>query len=244
MLDLLLKTSRHPLAIFSKGYLQHLLTARLSQVKELAAPRPTGITTRYHKNLELIRHEEARKGRHLSDYHDRAYRIPPLQVDYGRGPVPRIDLAILDPDDFRHITQAHQFPVKDEEYPVPVIGVDFLIERTGCGEIARRLTNSANKLKRCRHGYSINVIRTSNAGRRSLIRAEAEDDTPALFKQAMVDHATQFPDIKWIGLVFNIAFGEVECFTSRGTWERCDIAQDPFESLATHLRGILTQVHR
>src|ERR1700676_4906289 len=63
-----------------------------------------------------------------------------------------------------------------------------------------------------------NHARNANFGRRSLKGAAAKEETVAVFKNSLRDHALQFPSIKWIGMVINLAFGDVECFTQSGEW--------------------------
>ncbi len=238
LLGLLLETARHPLSHFSEKSLQIRLSARLLLQKELSTPLPTAVTSRFEKNLSLIRAEEERSARNLFEYHDRAYRISPLQMEYGRGGQRRIDLAILDPDDIRRISEPLQFQVEDRKYAVPIVGIEFGTEKTGWHGMSAHLSKDADKLHECRHGYSISVMRSANVGRRSLGGVKAKDKTIDVFRRALQDHATRFPRIRWIGVVIHLALGEVECFTSDGVWETCDVSRD-VDSLSAPLRGVL-----
>lgn len=239
LLDLLLQIARFPLSHFSEKSLQVRLSAKLLAHEELATPVPTDVQHRYRRNLELICEEEGLTGRDLKTFLDQVYHVPPLQMEYGRGEQRRIDVAILAPEDIRGICDPLKFQVEDAGYITPVIGVEFGTEKTGWHEMPGHLTKDGNKLLDCKHGYSVSVMRNANFGRRSLKGAAAKEETVAVFKDSLRDHAARFPSVKWIGVVINLAFGDLDCFTQSGEWVRCDIAKD-VNALVAPLRTILT----
>jgi len=238
LLAFLLETARFPLSHFSEKGLQLGLLARLTTHDELMTPVPTNVTQKYSSYFDNIREEEQSNGRDLSQCLDNSYRIRPLQLEYGRGGSRRIDLCVLDPADIQQISKELSFKTRDGQYVVPVIGVEFGTEKTGWNEMAKHLSKDAEKLDQCRHRYSISVMRSDNKGRRSLKGHKRKDETIDKFRRAIEEHARQFTRVKWIGLIFHLALGEVECFTSSGSWQRYDISND-VDSLADPLRGIL-----
>jgi hypothetical protein len=239
ILDLLLQIARFPLSHFSEKSLQVRLSAKLLANEELATPVPTDVQHRYRRNLELICEEEGRSGRDLKTFLDQVYHVPPLQMEYGRGEQRRIDVAILAPDDIRGICDPLKFQVEDAGYITPLIGVEFGTEKTGWHEMPAHLSKDGSKLLDCKHGYSVSVMRNANFGRRSLKGAAAKEETVAVFRDSLREHALSFPTVKWIGIVINLAFGDVDCFTQSGEWVRCDIAMD-VNNLVAPLRTILT----
>lgn len=239
ILELLLQVARYPLSHFSEKSLQVRLSAKLLAHEELAFPVPTDVQHRYRRNLELICEEEGQAGRNLKDFLDHVYRVPPLQMEYGRGEQRRIDVAILDPNDIRGICDPLKFQVDETGYLPPVIGVEFGTEKTGWHEMPAHLAKDADKLLDCAHGYSVSVMRNANFGRMSLKGAAAKDVTVDVFRTALRDHSIKHPGIKWIGMILHLAFGKAECFTQSGEWVCCDIAAG-VNCLNVPLRTILT----
>jgi hypothetical protein len=238
LLALLLEIAVAPLSHFSEKSLQVRLSSKLLTNPELTTPVPRDVQNRYQRNLELIREEEALTGRDLTAFLDSVYRIPPLQMEYGHGQGRRIDIAILAPEHIRGICDPLQFQLEDNQHIKPIIGVEFGTEKIPWNNMYGHMSHDAYKLSDCQHGYSVNVMRNANVGRRSLKGARNKDKTIAVFKSALLEHSQRFPRIRWIGLVLHLAFGDVDCVAQSGDWVRCDISQN-VSSLDTGLRAIL-----
>ena len=242
ILKFLVEVSTNPLAHFSEKSLQVRLAAMLLKNSKLSQPVPTGIAQRpsYLRKLELMVNEElADRNRDLlSNYHAKlAFSIPPLQMEYGCGGGRRLDLAILSPQAIGEIVNT-QFQTECSNYVKPLIGIELGTEKTGWSGMDKHLTNDGKKLSQCHHGYSISVMRDRNFARRSNDSYTEKQNTIKRFKRAQEKVAAKRFDgsITWIGLIVNIALGEVELFTTKNEWQTIDLLT---EDMKKPLRQVL-----
>ena len=232
ILKFLVEVSTNPLAHFSEKSLQVRLAAMLLKNSKLSKPVPTGIAQRpsYLRKLELMVAEELadRKRDLLSAYHAKlAFSIPPLQMEYGCGGGRRLDLAILSPQSIGEVVNM-QFQTDCSEYIKPLIGIELGTEKTGWRGMDKHLINDGKKLSQCEHGYSISVMRDRNFARRSNGSYTAKQNTIKQFKRAQEKIAAKSFDapITWIGIIVNVALGEVELFTAKNDWQTIDLLKD------------------
>ncbi len=130
----------------------------------------------------------------------------------------RMDIAILDILEIGSIVNA-RMQNDDGNYLNPLIGIEFGTEKIGWDKMSGpHLRNDAQKLTLCKYGFSINVMRNTNLGRRSLGRHANKLVQVNKFKKGMIDHADQFPGICWIGLMLNLAYGDLDFLNANNDW--------------------------
>jgi len=232
---LLVDIAYQPLLYFSEKTLQFRLSAQLLRIPAFSEPKPTDVCRKNKKALERI-------SANLSETRREAYRVPPLQMEYGINGIKgaRIDLAILDPSDIQTIVDSESFKNDSDHYLKPLIGTEFYTEKSGetKKEIRSHLTNDARKTRECQHGYVVNVFRNHRLTRRRTQTADKTEKKLNRFKNEMEAHREEYHSIAWIGMIVHLAFAEVDLFTNQGRWDNISLASCTRQQIENAVRKL------
>jgi len=222
--ELILEVSKNPLLHFSEKSLQVRLAAKLIKYPELSTPIQTRLYERYEKQMRRLKSNES--------YLRNALSIAPLQMEYGTNdPGPhRIDIAILDPKEIRHIDN-WQFQ-KQGKYLIPVIGIEIGTEKTGMGKVSdTHLRNDAYKLRNSKRAYILNVLRNTNVCGKRTISYQKKDHQLESFRDGLrsMSHNPEYSQTNWIGLIVHVAYQEVEFLDNSHEWRTYTMPCTDFE---------------
>ncbi|MBA7495406.1 hypothetical protein ES702_05988 [subsurface metagenome] len=220
--ELILEVSENPLLHFSEKSLQVRLAAKLIKYPELSTPIQTRLYQRYEKQMKRLKSNES--------YLKNALSIAPLQMEYGTNdPLPyRIDIAILDPGEIRLIDN-WQFQ-KKEKYLNPLVGIEMGTEKTGMGKISNtHLRNDKSKLKNCKQGYILTVLRNTNVCGKQTKSYQNKVNQLESFKDGLKSMLFNSLQINWIGLIIHIAYQEVEFFDISNDWKTFTVPSKNFQ---------------
>ena len=220
--ELILELSENPLLHFSEKSLQVRLAAKLVKYPELSTPIQTRLYERYEKQMKRLNSNES--------YLKNALSIAPLQMEYGTNdPRPyRIDIAILNPEEIRLIDN-WQFQKKGK-YLNPLVGIEIGTEKTGMGKISNtHLRNDESKLKNCKQGYILTVLRNTNVCAKQTKNYQNKVNQLESFKDGLKSMLFNSPQINWIGLIIHIAYQEVEFFDISNDWKTFTVPSKNFQ---------------